>query len=201
MLGTSAGLGLAFSGFANTALVLVAAALFLAVAMTVTGLDKRIALVILSRVGTEAHHVVVGTIIVGFVIAFLVPSTTARVACLVPITMGIISAYGVTKKSAFAGMLMITTVQTASIWNVGIKTAAAQNMVAIGFIEKMLQKTITAGLADRRRPVQPADVNRAVFRHDPDDAAGDHRCAGRAPRYPRGRWRISARSRCRRSSF
>jgi sodium-dependent dicarboxylate transporter 2/3/5 len=40
-------------------------------------------------------------------------------------------------------MLMITTVQTASIWNVGIKTAAAQNMVAIGFIEKMLQKTIT----------------------------------------------------------
>ncbi|QDM20527.1 DASS family sodium-coupled anion symporter [Tardiphaga sp. vice154] len=143
LLGTSAGLGLAFSGFANTALVLVAAALFLAVAMTVTGLDKRIALVILSRVGTEAHHVVVGTIIVGFVIAFLVPSTTARVACLVPITMGIISAYGVTKKSAFAGMLMITTVQTASIWNVGIKTAAAQNMVAIGFIEKMLQKTIT----------------------------------------------------------
>jgi sodium-dependent dicarboxylate transporter 2/3/5 len=143
LMGTSAGLGLAFSGFANTALALVASALFLAAAMTATGLDKRIALVILSRVGTEARHVVIGTIIVGFVIAFLVPSTTARVACLVPITLGIISAYGVSKKSAFAGMLMITTVQTASIWNVGIKTAAAQNMVAIGFIEKMLQKTIT----------------------------------------------------------
>ncbi len=40
-------------------------------------------------------------------------------------------------------MLMITTVQTASIWNVGIKTAAAQNMVAVGFIEKTLQKSIT----------------------------------------------------------
>jgi anion transporter len=40
-------------------------------------------------------------------------------------------------------MLMITTVQTASIWNVGIKTAAAQNMVAIGFIEKTLQNSIT----------------------------------------------------------
>jgi sodium-dependent dicarboxylate transporter 2/3/5 len=142
-LGTSAGLGLAFSGFANTALALVASALFLAAAMTATGLDRRIALVILSRVGTEARHVLIGTILVGFVIAFLVPSTTARVACLVPITLGIISAYGVSKKSAFAGMLMITTVQTASIWNVGIKTAAAQNMVAIGFIEKMLQKTIT----------------------------------------------------------
>ena len=40
-------------------------------------------------------------------------------------------------------MLMITAAQTASIWNVGIKTAAAQNMVAIGFIEKQLGKTIT----------------------------------------------------------
>jgi di/tricarboxylate transporter len=57
LLGTSAGLGLAFSGFANTALALVASALFIAAAMTATGLDKRIALTILSRVGGEVHHV------------------------------------------------------------------------------------------------------------------------------------------------
>jgi len=143
LMGTSAGLGLAFSGFANTALVLVASALFLAAAMTATGLDKRVALSILSRVGVETRHVIVGTILVGFVIAFLVPSTTARVSCLVPITLGIIAAFGASKKSAFAAALMITTVQTASIWNVGIKTAAAQNMVAIGFIEKTLQHSIT----------------------------------------------------------
>ena len=143
LMGTSAALGLAFSGFANTALALVAAALFLAAAMTATGLDKRIALTILSRVGTETRHVVIGTILVGFVIAFMVPSTTARVACLVPITLGIIAAYGVNKRGVFASMLMITTVQTASIWNVGIKTAAAQNMVAVGFIEKTFNQTIT----------------------------------------------------------
>lgn len=143
LLGTSAGLGLAFSGFANTALVLVASALFLAAAMTATGLDKRIALSILSRVGVKTSNVIIGTILVGFVIAFLVPSTTARVSCLVPITLGIIAAFGVGKKSAFAATLMITTVQTASIWNVGIKTAAAQNMVAVGFIEKTLQYTVT----------------------------------------------------------
>lgn len=143
LLGTSRALSLAFGGFANTALVLVASALFLAAAMTVTGLDKRIALSILSRVGTKTNHVVIGTILVGFVIALMVPSTTARVACLVPITLGIIAAFGVNKRSAFASMLMITTVQTASIWNVGIKTAAAQNMVAIGFIEKAFGQTIT----------------------------------------------------------
>jgi solute carrier family 13 (sodium-dependent dicarboxylate transporter), member 2/3/5 len=143
LMGTSAGLGVAFSGFANTALALVASALFLAAAMTATGLDKRIALVILSRVGTDVRHVVAGSILVGIVIAFLVPSTTARVSCLVPITLGIIAAFGVNKKGAFAGMLMITTTQTASIWNVGIKTAAAQNMVAVGFIEKAFNTTIT----------------------------------------------------------
>jgi anion transporter len=143
LMGTSAGLSLAFSGFANTALALVASALFLAAAMSATGLDKRIALVILSHVGSETRHVIIGSILVGFVMAFLVPSTTARVACLVPVTLGIIAAFGVSKKGAFASMLMITTTQTASIWNVGIKTAAAQNMVAIGFIEKALQKTIT----------------------------------------------------------
>ena len=38
LLSTSAGLGLAFSGFANTALALVASALFVAAAMTGTGL-------------------------------------------------------------------------------------------------------------------------------------------------------------------
>jgi len=84
-----------------------------------------------------------GAILVGFVMAFLVPSTTARVACLVPITLGIIAAFGVNRRGAFASMLMITTTQAASIWNVGIKTAAAQNMVAVGFIERQLHYTIT----------------------------------------------------------
>ena len=143
ILGTSAALGLALSGFANTALALVAAATFLSAGMTVTGLDKRIALFVLSKVGARAGRVVIGAILVGVVLAFLVPSTTARVACIVPIMMGIILAFGVDKRSRFAGLLMITTTQAASIWNVGIKTAAAQNMVAIGFMEKTLKGTIT----------------------------------------------------------
>jgi di/tricarboxylate transporter len=45
--------------------------------------------------------------------------------------------------SRFAALLMIATVHAASIWNIGIKTAAAQNMVAIGFINKELNADIT----------------------------------------------------------
>jgi len=141
--GTAAALGIALGGFANTALALVAAALFISAAMTITGLDKRIALFVLSKVGARTNRVVIGAILVGVVLSFLVPSTTARVACLVPIMMGIIAAFGVDKKSRLAGIIMIATAQAASIWNVGIKTAAAQNMVAVGFIEKTLKTTIT----------------------------------------------------------
>lgn len=54
LFGTAAGLGIGLKGFASTAFCLVAAAMFLAVAMTKTGLDKRIALVILSKLGAKS---------------------------------------------------------------------------------------------------------------------------------------------------
>ena len=139
LIGTVQGLATAVSGFGNTALTLVAAALFLAAAMTVTRLDRRIALVILSLAGTRTNRIVIGAIVVSTVLALLVPSAAA----VIPIITGIIVALGVDKKSRFAGLLMITTVQAVSIWNVGIKTAAAQNMVAVGFIQKMLGHDIT----------------------------------------------------------
>ena len=142
-MGTATALGLALSGFSNSAVALVAAACFIAAAMTATGLDRRIALLVLSRVDARTNHIVIGAMVVGFLLSFVVPSTTARVACLVPIMMGFILAFKVDKRSRFAGLLVITAAQTASVWNIGIKTAAAQNMVAIGFIEKQLGTTIT----------------------------------------------------------
>lgn len=143
LIGTSAALTTAVSGFGNTALTLVAAALFLAAAMTITGLDRRIALVILSRVGARTNRIVIGSIVVSTVLAFLVPSATARAAAVIPIMMGVVIAFGVDKRSRFAGLLMITTVQAVSIWNVGIKTAAAQNLVAVGFFQSILKQDIT----------------------------------------------------------
>jgi anion transporter len=142
-MGTGAALNLALSGFSNSAVALVAAACFIAAAMTATGLDRRIALLVLSRVDAGTSHIVIGAMVVGFLLSFIVPSTTARVACLVPIMMGFILAFKVDRRSRFAGLLVITAAQTASIWNVGIKTAAAQNMVAVGFIEKQFGTSIT----------------------------------------------------------
>lgn len=62
LFGTAAGLSMGLKGFSTTAFCLVAAAMFLATAMTKTGLDKRIALVILSHLGAKANRVVIGVI-------------------------------------------------------------------------------------------------------------------------------------------
>ncbi len=142
-MGSGAALALALSGFSNSAVALVGASCFIAAAMSATGLDKRIALLVLSRDDARVGHIVIGAMVVGILLAFIVPSTTARVACMVPIMMGFILAFNLEKTSRFAGLLMIITAQTSSIWNVGIKTAAAQNMVAAGFIEKQLKAQIS----------------------------------------------------------
>jgi len=143
LMGTKSALSWALAGFSDSAAMLVAGALFLAAAMQVTGLDKRVALVILSKVGSKTRGILLGAILVGVVLSFFVPSTTARVGAIVPIILGMISAFGLQKESRLAALLMITSTQTASIWNIGIKTAAAQNMVAIGFMEKAFGKSVS----------------------------------------------------------
>ena len=142
-LGFGQAIAMTFGGLSAGGTVLVGAAMFMAAAMTSTGLDKRIALTILSKVGSKTSRIVAGMIFVGFVLAFFVPSTTARVGCIIPIVLGIISAFNLPLRSRFSALLMVATVHAASIWNIGIKTAAAQNMVALGFIERELGGSIT----------------------------------------------------------
>lgn len=144
-LGTSNALKLAFSGFSSSAVALVAAALFLATAMQITNLHKRLALWVLSLVGNKTKRIVIGAIIVAIILAFFVPSATARTGAVVPILLGMVAAFGASKNSRLAALLVITAVQAVSLWNVGIKTAAAQNIVAINFINNQLGHDVSWG--------------------------------------------------------
>ena len=143
ILGTANALKMGLSGFSSSAWALVAAAMFLSAGMMITGLDKRIALVVMSHIGVKSNRLVIGVVFVGFLLSFFVPSTTARVSCMVPIVIGIIRAFGLKEGSTFAGVLMMAVAQADSLWNIGIKTAAAQNMVAIGFIQQVLGEDIS----------------------------------------------------------
>lgn len=136
--GTSKAMTLAMSGFSSSGLALVAAALFLAACMTYTNLDKRIALTTMSLVGTSTKAIFLGMMLVTVILSLAVPSATARAAAMIPIAMGIVVAFGVEKNSNLAAGLMILVAQSISIWNIGIQTAAAQNLITVGFMESML---------------------------------------------------------------
>ena len=143
LIGSSPAISMALTGFANPALALVAGALFIAAAMTHTGLDRRIALVTLSRIGTSTRRILLGAIAVTILLSLVVPSATARSACVVPIMMGVIAAFGVDKRANIAAGIMIVVAQGTSIWNVGIQTAAAQNLLTVGFMDKMLGQRVS----------------------------------------------------------
>ncbi|WP_236616397.1 DASS family sodium-coupled anion symporter [Azotobacter vinelandii DJ] len=134
--GTQGGLKLALAGFSNSGLALVAAALFIAAAMTVTGLDQRIALFTMSHIGAGGRRVLIVSIIVTILLSFVVPSATARTACVVPIMLGGIASLKLDRKGPLAASIMITIAQATSIWNIGIMTSAAQNLLSRGFVEK-----------------------------------------------------------------
>ncbi|AWD32732.1 Inner membrane protein YbhI [Candidatus Kinetoplastibacterium sorsogonicusi] len=143
LYGTSAAIGMALSGFSNSALALVWAALFLAAAMTFTGLDKRIALLTLSKIGTSPIRIMIGCIAVTILLSLAVPSSTARSAAVVPIMMGVINSFGIDKKSNLAAGIMIIVAQATGIWNIGIKTAAAQNILTSSFMTKLLGESVS----------------------------------------------------------
>jgi solute carrier family 13 (sodium-dependent dicarboxylate transporter), member 2/3/5 len=136
IIGTKTALEWSLSGFSSAAVALVAGALFLSAAMQETGLDKRIALLVLSKVGSTVKGILFGVIIVGILLALFIPSPTARVGAMIPIILGMISAFGLHKESRLSALLILATAHTATIWSIGIKTATPQNMVGLNFIEK-----------------------------------------------------------------
>ncbi len=143
LLGTNKALSIALSGYSNSAWALVAAAMFISVAMTKTGLDRRIALGVLSKVGPKTSRIYMGIIFTGFILAFFVPSSTARVACLIPIITGIVENLNINRHSTFAVLLVIGAAQADTLWNIMIQTAAAQNLVTVGFIQTQLHVQVS----------------------------------------------------------
>jgi solute carrier family 13 (sodium-dependent dicarboxylate transporter), member 2/3/5 len=138
ILGTSGALSAAMDGFTNPAVVLIAASLVIATAMTATELDKRLAFIVISLIGTSRSRLLIGTIVVMAILAFFIPTASARVACLVPIILGMVSGLGMEKKSRVAGMLMMSIVYLSLIWAMGIATGAAQNV----YVNALMDRTI-----------------------------------------------------------
>ncbi len=128
----------AFSGFANdTAWFLFGAVLFGAMA-TKSGLARRLAFLVILRVGKTYPRILLGLILSDFLLTFLVPSGIARVVILGAVALGLMEAFGMSKGSNIGrGMFLILT-YTAGIFDKMI-IAGAASITARGLIERFGQ--------------------------------------------------------------
>jgi sodium-dependent dicarboxylate transporter 2/3/5 len=143
LLGTPKALQTAVSGFVSNGTILVTAALFMTAAIEITGLEKRIAFGILKLLGPKTNRVFAGIVLVMLVLAFLIPSIIARSAVVAPLAISLITAFGVNRKSVFARNLLICVGLSSSISGIGVLSAGIPNPIAVSFISKYLNHTIT----------------------------------------------------------
>lgn len=133
------------SGFRSTAPWLVFAGIVLATAIQQTKLADRIAFG-LGRVFLGSYpRLLVGAILVGIMLAFLVPSTFARLSILLPIVAALAERAGLEKGSTgYFGALLAAAFGT---WGpgAGILQANLPNLVAVGVGETLFGFKITYG--------------------------------------------------------
>jgi anion transporter len=125
----------AFSGFANDTTWFLFGALLIGAIATRSGIARRLAYVILLRVGITYPRILLGLIITDFILTFVVPSGIARVVIMAAIALGLVEAFGAARGSNVArGMFLILT-YTANIFDKMI-IAGAGSITARGMIEK-----------------------------------------------------------------
>lgn len=117
---------------------LMVSAFMITSAMEKTGVAKRLALFLVSRFGETAKRALLGMIFANFILAFIIPSTTARAIVLFPIAIPLLQAYGaIPGKSNFGRLLMIQELQANNIFTAGVLTATAPQIMAVGYLRDL----------------------------------------------------------------
>lgn len=126
----------AFSGFAtDTPWFLFGAALFGLMA-TKTGLARRIAFVVMQRVGRTYSRILLGLVITDFLLTFIVPSGIARVVVMSAVALGLAEAFGVGQGSNIGRAMFLVITYAAGIFDKMI-IAGAASITARGAIERV----------------------------------------------------------------
>lgn len=116
---------------------LMVAAFVLTSAMSATNLGKRIALYLTTKFAKTPTQVLVVFVVVNYILAFFVPSTTARASLIAPIAIVILEIYkAVPGKSKFGKLMMLQGVQNNAFATSIVLTATSAQVLAIGFINE-----------------------------------------------------------------
>lgn len=127
-------LKMALSGFSSSSSYLLVGAFIMAVALTKTRLAERITFLILKVTGSSVRNLTLGVTIANIVLAFFIPSSTPRVAILLPICLNLIALFKEEGRTKFAVNLLLTMSFTNSTISGGILTANLPNPITVEFI-------------------------------------------------------------------
>ncbi len=134
----------AFAGYANTSLWLIVIGFVMAACMETSGLSKRIALFLVNAAGGSATKVYWAIALVMAVMTFLVPSITARTLLMLPIILGIGTAFGAKPgQSNIVKALIFIVAMSGTMMSIGVLTAHVGNPITVGLIEAATKKTIS----------------------------------------------------------
>lgn len=116
---------------------LMVASFVLTSAMSATNLGKRIALYLTTKFAKTPTQVLVVFVVVNYILAFFVPSTTARASLLAPIMLIILEIYNaIPGESKLGKLMMLQGVQNNAFATSIVMTATSAQVLAIGFINK-----------------------------------------------------------------
>lgn len=125
----------AFGGFADqTPWFLYGAGLFGMMA-TKTGLARRLAYIVMQRVGGDYSRLLLGLIVSSFLLTFLVPSGIACVVIMAAVALGLMEVFGLGKGSTVGRGIFITLTYTAGTFDKMV-IAGPASILGRGLIEK-----------------------------------------------------------------
>jgi anion transporter len=119
-------------------------AFFITSGMQKSGFATRLALWITSHFGHTARGALFTLAVTNLLLAFIVPSTTARATLMLPISLLILQVYqAIPGESHFGRKLMIQQIQANNISTGGILTATSPQIMAVGLIKDLSGAEVT----------------------------------------------------------
>ncbi len=126
----------AFAGFANTTPWFLFGAMLFGMTASKSGLGRRLAFLVMRRLGSTYPRILLGLIVSDFILTLLVPSGIARVVIMASVAVGVVSAFGLQRGSRIGAGMFITLTYTATIFDKMV-IAGAASITARGVIERV----------------------------------------------------------------
>ena len=126
---------IAFSGFADQTPWFVFCVLLIGMMATKSGLARRLAYLVMRRVGTSYSRLLLGLILSSFLLTFLVPSGIACVVIMGAVALGLMEVFGLPRGSNVGRGIFVTLTYTAGMFD-KIVMAGAASLLGRGLIQR-----------------------------------------------------------------